>query len=80
MLGFLLQQHNTIKGVGAERAVAFGFPAPAHKILTLPVSAMGVMLFIFITDINSGAECTFDDTKLCGAVDLSEGWDATGDG
>ena len=44
-------------------------------------SVLRLMLFnIFISDINSGIECTLsefaDDTKLCGPVDMSKGWDA----
>jgi len=38
------------------------------------------MLFAFISDIDSGVKCTFDDTKLCGAVNMSEGRDATRNG
>lgn len=36
-----------------------------------------IIFNIFISDINSGIECTLsefvDDTKLCGAADLLEG-------
>ena len=44
-------------------------------------SILGAVLFsIFITNINSGIECTLSkfvhDTRLYGAVDKLEGWDA----
>ena len=44
-------------------------------------SILGTVLFsIFITNINSGIECTLSkfvhDTRLYGAVDKLEGWDA----
>ena len=36
--------------------------------------------YIFVSDMDSGIECTLstlaDHTKLCGAVDTLEGWDA----
>ena len=39
-----------------------------------------VLFNIFINDINSGIECNLskfvDDTNLCGAVNMSKGWDA----
>ena len=46
------------------------------------VSVLEPVFFnIFINDINSRIGCIFSmfvgDTKLCGAVDTSKGWDAT---
>ena len=42
-------------------------------------SVLRPMLFnVFISDIDSGIECTLsmfvDDAKLCGVVNMSEGW------
>ena len=40
-----------------------------------------VLLNIFISDMDDGIQCTLiefaDDTKLCGAVDMAEGWNAS---
>jgi len=39
-----------------------------------------ILFNVFINDIDSGVECILsrfaDDTKLCGAVNTPEGWDA----
>mgnify|MGYP001854491690 CR=1 FL=1 len=44
-------------------------------------SVLGPVLFIvFVSDIDDEIKCTLskfvNDTKLCGAVNMSEGWDA----